>query len=111
LENKRSIKKPTATKRRKLIAQTHAVIVQGIGYGSFAIPQPFIHSFITASGIERFVLGALGPIQNLAVAFDHFSPHRIHIFRVISDWPRQHATAEQERFAANDSCSFVSIRG
>jgi hypothetical protein len=88
LEDKRGNKKPTRTKRRKLIAQSYAAVVQEVGDGSFAIRQSFIHSFITASGIERFVLGALGPIQNLAIAFDLFLRTGSNIFRVISDWPR-----------------------
>jgi hypothetical protein len=50
LENKHGNKKPTGMKRRKLIAQTYAAVVQEVGDGSFAIRQTFIHSFITASG-------------------------------------------------------------
>lgn len=88
LEDERGNRKPTRTKRRKLIAQTYAAVVQEVGDGSFAIRQSFIHSFITASGIEGFALGALDPIQNLAVAFDHFPRTASNVFRVINDWPR-----------------------
>jgi threonine dehydratase len=76
LEDKRGNKKPTGTKRRKLIAQTYAALVQEVGDGSFAIRQSFIHSFITASD-RTFCTWCCRPIQNLGVAFDHFSRHRI----------------------------------
>jgi hypothetical protein len=71
LEDKRGNKKPTGTKKRKLIPRTYAAVVQEVGDGSFTIRQSFIHSFINASD-RTFCTWYSRPIQNLGVAFDHF---------------------------------------